>query len=234
MADADVSITAGSGTKIDTRTVGAGTDEHRQVIVVGDPSTASAVAVVTAADGLDVDPTRLPAGEIHLGEVGGKTVIVTTSYTRPADTTTYAAGDAVSNSTSAPAQLTFDGAGRVTDGSGVILGAVLTDSGNQALKGQFELYLFSASSTPDNDNALFTPSDSDMNNLIGVIPFNIWYVGDATAGAGGNAVAPVQGLSIPFKCASGTNDIFGQVVVRNAYVPLSAEIFTFRLLIAQD
>lgn len=46
MADADVPITAGSGTKIDTRTVGAGTDEHRQVVVIGDPTTAANVATV--------------------------------------------------------------------------------------------------------------------------------------------------------------------------------------------
>lgn len=59
MADADILITAGSGTKIDTRTVGAGTDEHRQVMVVGDPSTATAVASVTAANGLAVDVTRV-------------------------------------------------------------------------------------------------------------------------------------------------------------------------------
>lgn len=48
MADADVAITAGAGTKIDTRTVGAGTDEHRQVIVIGDPATAANVAEVAA------------------------------------------------------------------------------------------------------------------------------------------------------------------------------------------
>jgi hypothetical protein len=60
VADADIPITAGSGTKVDTRTVGAGTDEHRQVIVVGDPATATEVAAVTAANGLDVDVTRLP------------------------------------------------------------------------------------------------------------------------------------------------------------------------------
>ena len=46
MADADVQITAGSGTKIDTRTVGAGTDEHRQVVCIGDPSTANRVALI--------------------------------------------------------------------------------------------------------------------------------------------------------------------------------------------
>jgi hypothetical protein len=55
MADADVPITAGSGTKIDTRTVGAGTDEHRQVVVVGDPTTAANVGAVSAAGRLSVD-----------------------------------------------------------------------------------------------------------------------------------------------------------------------------------
>lgn len=60
MADADVAITAGAGTKIDTRTVGAGTDEHRQVIVIGDPGTAAGVAPVDATAGLKVD-SELPA-----------------------------------------------------------------------------------------------------------------------------------------------------------------------------
>lgn len=58
MADADVAITAGSGTKIDTRTVGAGTDEHRQVMVVGDPVTAANVATVTAAGAMLVNDGR--------------------------------------------------------------------------------------------------------------------------------------------------------------------------------
>lgn len=54
MADADVNITPGSGVKVDTRTVGAGTDEHRQVMVIGDPTTAANVATVDAAGGANV------------------------------------------------------------------------------------------------------------------------------------------------------------------------------------
>lgn len=70
MADADVQITAGSGTKIDTRTVGAGVDEHRQVIVIGDPTTAANVAGVDATFGLDVDVLRVipGTGATHLGK----------------------------------------------------------------------------------------------------------------------------------------------------------------------
>lgn len=49
MADADILVgTLGTGTKVDTRTVGTGTDEHRQVMVIGDPATAVNVTAVVA------------------------------------------------------------------------------------------------------------------------------------------------------------------------------------------
>jgi len=54
MADADIQVTAGSGTKIDTRTVGAGTDEHRQVVCIGDPVTAANVQAVASNGGAAV------------------------------------------------------------------------------------------------------------------------------------------------------------------------------------
>lgn len=46
MADTAIAITAGSGTNVDTRTE-ATNGNHRQVIVIGDPSTNAAVAAVT-------------------------------------------------------------------------------------------------------------------------------------------------------------------------------------------
>lgn len=54
MADSDIQITAGAGTKIDTRTVGAGVDEHRQVVCIGDPATAGQVASVSALNALAI------------------------------------------------------------------------------------------------------------------------------------------------------------------------------------
>lgn len=72
MADSDIQITAGSGTKVDTRTVGAGADEHRQVVVIGDPSTAANVAAVDSTFGLAVDVARitsLPTGSNVIGKV---------------------------------------------------------------------------------------------------------------------------------------------------------------------
>lgn len=54
MADATVAVTEGSGANIDTRTE-ATNGNHRQVVVLGDPSTNAGVAPVDAAAGLKVD-----------------------------------------------------------------------------------------------------------------------------------------------------------------------------------
>ncbi len=53
MADSAVAITAGSGTNIDTRTESTN-GQHRQVVVLGDPSTNAGVAPVDATTGLTV------------------------------------------------------------------------------------------------------------------------------------------------------------------------------------
>lgn len=184
---------------------------------------------VTGAEG-----SRTVVEEPFIGFVGSKQKTISTNFTRPADTNAYAAGDAVTNSTSAPSILTFDAVARANAGSGVIVGAVLIDSANQATKGQFELWLYDTSFSADNDNAAFTPSDGETETLIGVIEFNIPKVGDATSGAGGNCVYPVPNLSIPYTCGGSSDDIFGLLVVRNAYTPVSAEKFTVRLFVVQN
>lgn len=180
---------------------------------------------VTAAQPLPVSATLTTAS-----------VLITASFTRPNDTTAYAAGDAVTNSTSAPAALTFTSAADSNGGSGMIVGARLVDSAAQATKGQFELWVFAgaAAPTPDNDNAAFTPTDAELANIITVIPFTTPYTGDATAGAGGNCVYLADGVNAVFKCDSGTPNLFGLVVVRNAYTPVAQEVFTCILQIVQD
>ncbi len=60
MADSSVAITAGSGTNIDTRTE-ASNGQHRQVVVLGDPSINAGVAPVDATKGLAVDLTNTGA-----------------------------------------------------------------------------------------------------------------------------------------------------------------------------
>src|SRR5690242_19274792 len=57
MADTAIAITAGTGTNIDTRTE-ATNGNHRQVVVLGDPSTNAGVAPVDATTGLAVNVTN--------------------------------------------------------------------------------------------------------------------------------------------------------------------------------
>ena len=82
MADAAVQITEGTGgIFVDTRTE-AGSSQHRQVVVLGDPSSNAGVAPVDATTGLAVNVTNaslattvttlpaLPAGGNTIGNVG--------------------------------------------------------------------------------------------------------------------------------------------------------------------
>lgn len=81
MADTAIAITAGSGTNVDTRTE-ATNGNHRQVIVVGDPSTNAGVAPVDATAGLKVDlgadndvtVSSISAGDNNIGNVDIVTV----------------------------------------------------------------------------------------------------------------------------------------------------------------
>lgn len=172
-------------------------------------------------------------------KVGGFSKRVTTTLTRPADTTQYGAGDQVADSTSAPTAITFSGIGRTDGGTGLIVHALCIDSAAQATKPNFRLYLFSASPTMTNDNSAWAPTDAVLNTVIGCIEFSSWEVGTSTAGAGGNCfalgVTPNGGaLSIPYQCVDGTTAIYGCLVERGTYTPVSGEIFKFSLGVLAD
>lgn len=243
MAD-NITVTPGAGATVATDDVGGvqyqrikvdlGGDGAASPLVRGQQSRASSLPVGLSTEDAALLSGATPAGENHIGEVGGRTRVISATLTRPADTTAYASGDAVTNSTSSPAAITFDGCARIANGSGVIVGVTMVDSANQSTAGLFELWLFDTTYTPDNDNSPFTPTDAECATLVGIVPLNLAYVGDATAGAGGNRVYIASNLNIPFQCTGGADDLYGALVARNAYTPVSAEAFTIRLRILQD
>lgn len=165
----------------------------------------------------------------NLKVTNGISSVVNASFTRPNDTTTYAAGDAVTDSTSAPTVITFSSVSTAT-GSSVITHMTLVDSANVSVKGSFELWLFDTTVTPDNDNSAFTPTDAELATCIGVVPFTLSYIGDANSGANGNALY-VGTLTEPIEFVSATGNLFGVLVVRNAYIPVAQETFTFRMFV---
>ena len=226
----NIQVTAGSGTTIAADDI-SGVLHQRVKLTWGVDGTATDTS---ASNPL---PVAQVAGENHIGEVGGRTVIISASITRPADTTAYASGDAVADSTSAPSVLTFTNASRINQGSGVIIGAVLIDEANQTTKGDFDLLIFDTTYSANNDNAAFAPSDAEMETCLGTIRFSSgnFIVGNAASGASGNAICPgTLTDNIGFRCGSGTSSLFGRLVARSAYTPVSAEKFMIRLRILQD
>lgn len=174
MAD-NVPITAGAGTNIATDDI-AGVHFQRVKLVDGTLDSTGAIGG-DAANGLDVDVTRLPAlvagganigdvdiasitaGETHIGLVsgGGKNVTATLTVTNGA----YSIADVVGG------LITFANATRVNGGHSIINSVEL--SGVVAIP--YELWFFNADiATPAADNAVFALAAADGLKFLGAIP----------------------------------------------------------------
>lgn len=162
-------------------------------------------------------------------KVRGQGHTVSDSVTRPANTTTYTAGDVVGDG----AVLEFVNASARSSEPGIIQQAIISSSAYVSPAPDLELWLFDTTVTADADNAAFTPTDAELATLVGIIDFSTttWKTGTATAGVNGNMVCVADNLGIPFNTISNQNSIYGVLVVRNAYIPISGEIFTVRLQI---
>ena len=223
MAD-NVAYTAGSGTTIATDDVS--TVHFQKVKLADGAADSSAMIGGDATNGLDVDVTRLSAlvaGSALIGAVNpqGYFATVSTDVTRPADTNVYAVNDALSDSTSTPTSggFTFTSAARASGGSGIITDAIITTAADAATLLQGEIWIFNAATTNVNDNAAFVVSDAEIKTCVGKIPFTL-------EDAGNNGFFHAQNLSIGYTCSGSANLRF-LIRVKNAYTPVSAEVFTF-------
>lgn len=163
------------------------------------------------------------------------------SLTRPSNTTAYAAGDVISAVTTND-HFTFGAlsndnskrTGRPNPGTLAINCARLWSSANQSTKLDAELWLFHTDIAEVADNSAFAPTDTEMLTLVGIIAFPMadWKVGTATSGADGNAVCEVRNLDFPVMAGPGR--LYGQLVARNAYTPVSAEVFVVDLVTTVD
>jgi hypothetical protein len=164
---------------------------------------------------------------------GGMADVIAASVTRPANTTPYASGDVIG--TAATHVLTFEDMARRVGLTGVIIDVLIIDSANQAAKANLELWLFDTPPAAQVDNVAFAPSDAEMETLIGIVDVNATpYVGNPASGADGSCVYTALTQNLPFKCGAASTDLYGVLVHRDSYTPVSAEKFTVRLKVLQD
>jgi hypothetical protein len=142
-----------------------------------------------------VNPPRLdvlPAGETHLGEIGGNTtaVVVTPAIAAAA----YSANDIVGG------KLTLTSALRVSGGSGLIHNLVLIDASKQ--NAGLQIFIFEADLTVAADNAPEATSGADWLKCLGRIDI---LATDYISMANASVAIPSGFRGMPIKVASGTS-----------------------------
>ena len=165
--------------------------------------------------------------------------LVTATLTRPteAPAVQYATGDVMANSLTAPTVLTFANVADYAGQGGSILNLLVAGSANQATKPAFYIYLFDTAPTQPNDNAAWAPTDAEMATCLGWFALTAagWQVANPGSGGDGNILTQWGGASLasrlqPFQCAAADRNLYAIVAMNNTYTPLSAEVFTFRLV----
>lgn len=216
-----VAVTAGSGTTIAADVYGsaAAPSSGQQVQWVGlAPGTAGALAPVSNTNPVQVvnQPVLTPSA----------------NFNRPADTTAYASGDLVANSTTAgsvtPMSWTVN---RVSTYGGRVRRARLKKSGTTTTNATFRLHLYTSSPTIANgDNAAWSTTNS---TYLGSFDLDMTAsTARVFSDSAGVIAAPSVGSEINF--VPSTTTIYGLLEARAAYTPASGETFTCELEIQQD
>ncbi len=146
------------------------------------------------------------------------------AFTRPNDTTAYASGDLVANSTTAASvvPISFADTTRNVGGSGAIRRARIFKSSVGITTASFRLHLYSSLPVPANgDNAAWsTPRSGYLGALDGTMA-------TAFTDAAQCIAVPVDGTEITYHAGGAT--LYGLLEARSAYTPVAQETFTVEL-----
>ncbi len=158
-------------------------------------------------------------------------LVLSANFTRPADTTAYAAGDLVANSTTAGSvtPLAFTSAVRGNADGVRIERCRLRKSTTSLTNATFRVHLFESSSTLSvGDNGAFNASGVlSVNNAMAYVgSFAITMANSGSDGAIGFGV-PLVGNGMTLQPSATT--IYGLIEVTGAYTPGNAEVFTVNL-----
>lgn len=199
------------------------------VTVTGTPSVSvSNSPAVTISGTPTVGLTgAVPAGENFIGTIGGVTARPVVSFTRPANTTAYASGSLVANSTTAasvtPLQWTVS---RATGKGGMVRRVRVRKTGTTITNASFRIHLYTASPAASNGDGGAWLTNQAIN-YVGSLDVTLDKA--FTDGAAGNGT-PSVGSEINFT----SDTYYGLVEARAAYVPASAETFTIELELQQN
>jgi hypothetical protein len=152
--------------------------------------------------------------------VGGKVYRSAVTITRPSDTTAYAAGDVVGD-TSGSAIITLAVAGPA-GGSVLVQSASLLFSDNAVPigAGAFRLHLYSVAPTAIADNAPFDLVGGDRAGYLGYVDLS------APADLGSSLYSQADYSGRLVQLATGSTSCYVEIETRSAFTPVSASTVT--------
>jgi hypothetical protein len=173
----------------------------------------------------------MPYNDTHIGAVGNHIGIVSASFTRPANTTAYAVGQLIANSTIAasvvPMALTV---ARDLDFTGMIRRARIKVSDTAWLNATVRVHCYKNSPTVSNgDGGNWVSSESEYLGALDV-SFDKQFSDPFVKGIG----VPNNGSEINFAPAAGTGSIFCLLEARSAVTPASGSAWTLTLEVLQN
>src|SRR5271157_236378 len=159
----------------------------------------------------------------------GFTKKITPGITRPANTTAYSAGQCISDNSGNP--LYISTIGRVNAGTGIIVKAALYISSNPSTKPDIDLLIFDTQLNMGADQSACAITTTQLQTILGTVSFV-----DTTAKIiNGLTYYEVQGLTIPFICASGSQNLYGYLLTRSAWTPdVNSNVLKVILGVIQD
>ena len=152
--------------------------------------------------------------------VGGKSVQKSASFTRPADTTAYAANDAIADSTSEPTLLSFANCANANGGQGYIVKTRLLTN-QKTCTARFRLSFYHTAPSPVNDNAPKPMLYANKDKLIGRIDLDPCNTEDTSS----DAAYALSTALMPYVCAAADTTIYCILTTLDAFTPASAQQF---------
>lgn len=169
------------------------TDRCKVNIIVGQAGVAGGSGTVSALTVRTVLATdvSLPAGETHLGEVGGNLLTISVTPTVEA-TPDYSSGDVMGG------KMTLANAARVSAGTGYIVGVRIASLADITVPIDVIFFKADPTNTTWTENSAVALNASDATMLVGAVQVFNWF----------DLGTPVVGFAecrIPFDIASGTS-----------------------------
>lgn len=232
MAD-NVQITAGSGTTIAADDIG-GVMHQRVKLSLGADGVATDASAGAGAVGAGTQRVTLASDDPGVVAIAANKINLVSSakssFTRPSNTTAYAIGDLIANSTTAGSvtRMSWTGATKTgSGGSGIISGVVVSKTGSVGCTIRIH-FLKTDHAVTNGDNGALVLTSLDIDNYIGYM--DVSFNGNALTAIGSSAAEVVEfsDKRLDYTLSSG-DTIYAVMQAVSAFTPANAGVFSCAL-----